>query len=484
MYSIFLGKHLPFLLHLDHETKHVHLNVKSLPCVCTLSSQGQQPFQTSVLHECQLQHSHTLCYSENNDSMAETGSPEYSNDPGHDEDVYEDAGDLEFQNRNSDGSSNLNDRMFLVRLPVELWQAWSNIDDDQEIQIGRIRKWEEDETKIVGQGRNRRTVTAKANRFKMLLSANIPQQRDMPKEYDLTVPDSAVMNTFLFTEQDLPSYRLKNKVKAEQQKAGIPQNLIRSSWASQSEGQGDGPNDNGGGGGASNSRNDRKNRRFNPYRKAVPKKTTILGRIRHELNCAPVSNAESRQQLHKLVRKATEPKRVPQLMPISEIRSSGGATSDKFEGFIVSATVFLHGEFRFPFSFFFFFFFFFFLFFILWFRHLTVTQKSAAKPVPKAKKQEAKATRVSQGELRDMLHASFKKYNYWSMKALRQETQQPEAYLRENLELIADLHKSGSFANHWSLKDEYRSSIQIAGSSDVAPDTHVEGDGSEFEDDE
>ena len=27
--------------------------------------------------------------------MAETGSPEYSNDPGHDEDVYEDAGDLE-----------------------------------------------------------------------------------------------------------------------------------------------------------------------------------------------------------------------------------------------------------------------------------------------------------------------------------------------------------------------------------------------------
>ena len=91
---------------------------------------------------------------------------------------------------------------------------------------------------------------------------------------------------------------------------------------------------------------------------------------------------------------------------------------------------------------------------------------------------------MSQGELRDLLNSCFKKYTYWSMKALRAETLQPEAYLRENLELIADLHKSGSFANHWSLKEEYRSSTNIATSNEAAPDANIDPDGSEFEGDD
>jgi len=40
------------------------------------------------------------------------------------------------------------------------------------------------------------------------------------------------------------------------------------------------------------------------------------------------------------------------------------------------------------------------------------------------------------------------------MKALRAELQQPEAYLRETLEKIAVLAKSGRFATQWSLKPE------------------------------
>ena len=40
------------------------------------------------------------------------------------------------------------------------------------------------------------------------------------------------------------------------------------------------------------------------------------------------------------------------------------------------------------------------------------------------------------------------------MKALRAKTQQPEAYLRETLEKIAVLAKSGRFATQWSLKAE------------------------------
>lgn len=48
-----------------------------------------------------------------------------------DEDIYEDAGDLDFA-----GSEQ---SVFLSRLPKFLWEHWSKLDDDQEIQIGRVR---------------------------------------------------------------------------------------------------------------------------------------------------------------------------------------------------------------------------------------------------------------------------------------------------------------------------------------------------------
>ncbi|KAJ2892279.1 putative transcription initiation factor iif protein [Zalerion maritima] len=378
----------------------------------------------------------------------EPGSPGMEALP-HEDDVYEDAGDLEFCNRDSTGNPNLNDKMFFVRLPKYLWESWSHLDDDAEIQIGTIRKWEAQEPVAVGYGKNRRTEMKTENRFKMLLHGDRPEHQAIPKEYDLEVTEPAVMNTFLFTEQDLPSYRFKNKVKAEQQKAGIPQNLIRSSWASQSDTHGtDGNNANSNSN--SNSRyGDRRGRRYTPYRKAVPKKTTIQGRFRHELNCAPVNNEEARQLLRSRVRDATQPKRTMELMSMMQsagqnvIHQGTAGAFDKFQNFI----------------------------------------KTNEKPVTKQKKQEAKATRVSQGELRDMLNACFKKFTYWSMKALRAETQQPEAYLRENLELIAELHKSGSFANHWSLKEEFRSS-SATGANAVAPIASADPDGSEFEGDE
>lgn len=42
------------------------------------------------------------------------------------------------------------------------------------------------------------------------------------------------------------------------------------------------------------------------------------------------------------------------------------------------------------------------------------------------------------------------------MKALRQKLQQPDTYLRQVLEDVAVLNKSGRFANHYCLSDAYR----------------------------
>jgi transcription initiation factor TFIIF subunit beta len=75
----------------------------------------------------------------------------------------------------------------------------------------------------------------------------------------------------------------------------------------------------------------------------------------------------------------------------------------------------------------------------------------------------------------DRIFACFKRYNFWSMKALRAELQQPEAYIREVLEKIAEMPRSGRFAMHWTLKATYRQGDNL-GADESAP-TRASGSG-------
>lgn len=76
---------------------------------------------------------------------------------------------------------------------------------------------------------------------------------------------------------------------------------------------------------------------------------------------------------------------------------------------------------------------------------------------------------MPQNELLDLIFSCFRKYNFWSMKALRAELQQPEAYLRETLEKIADMPRSGRFAMHWTLKPEFKEASYEGADDGVAP---------------
>ena len=61
-----------------------------------------------------------------------------------DEDIYEDAGDLDFFDPSSNAAS-----MYLARVPPYVWAAWDKLDDDEEIPIGTIRSWvERDKTGV------------------------------------------------------------------------------------------------------------------------------------------------------------------------------------------------------------------------------------------------------------------------------------------------------------------------------------------------
>ena len=48
-----------------------------------------------------------------------------------DDDLYEDAGDLDF--------TMAAQNVWMSRLPRQLWEHWSQLDDDEEIEIGRVR---------------------------------------------------------------------------------------------------------------------------------------------------------------------------------------------------------------------------------------------------------------------------------------------------------------------------------------------------------
>lgn len=73
----------------------------------------------------------------------------------------------------------------------------------------------------------------------------------------------------------------------------------------------------------------------------------------------------------------------------------------------------------------------------------------------RANEQTEKFARIPRNELLDLLFSLFDKYKHWSLKRLREETQQPYAYLREVLASIADQHHNGPYAGSWSLKREY-----------------------------
>ena len=99
------------------------------------------------------------------------------------------------------------------------------------------------------------------------------------------------------------------------------------------------------------------------------------------------------------------------------------------------------------------------------------------------KPQDMKAARMPQNELLDLIGECFKRYNYWPLKSLRAELNQPEAYLKQTLEKVAQLVRQGPHAMTWQLKPESKISAYADAQSyehakdEIAPDTGYNYDG-------
>jgi len=61
----------------------------------------------------------------------------------------------------------------------------------------------------------------------MRLKPELEVHKEVPKEYDMEVTNHEVNNTFIFTEQDMPSFAARNKERAQALAQGIPAHILR-----------------------------------------------------------------------------------------------------------------------------------------------------------------------------------------------------------------------------------------------------------------
>lgn len=177
-----------------------------------------------------------------------------------DEDLYEDAGDLDYS-----GSTQA---LILTRIPKFLWESWTQLGDDDEIQIGTIRyEGDPEDPKRVCHRFDASTrplfLYISANmilQVSLLLNANPVKSQNVPLEYNMHVMNRDTLNTFIFTEQDLPGYNSKSganlKASGPAEAPSNPRTLPRPPFP-QRTGQGSYRVD--------------KNKKWQPYfRKAIP----------------------------------------------------------------------------------------------------------------------------------------------------------------------------------------------------------------------
>lgn len=104
----------------------------------------------------------------------------------------------------------------------------------------------------------------------LLLSSDIAQNNDVPKEYNMHVMERNPASTFIFTEKDLPGYSIKGKGnnKPGQHLGGFPSSRMPSQTAFQDRSRQ-----------ATNQAD--KGKRWQPYfRKAIPSKLQHYKKIR------------------------------------------------------------------------------------------------------------------------------------------------------------------------------------------------------------
>ena len=262
----------------------------------------------------------------------------------------------------------------------------------------------------------------------LMISPDIAKRKNVPKEYNLHITNPDSINTFIFSEKDLPGYKFRQK-----------------DWSLN-----DAP--------LGRINRVRKKSKMSDFRRTIPKQTALAGQVRTELSCLPVENAEYQRIMEERTRLALRPRRETQFV--------GGVIAGGGGNILNPGTLGASADLK--------------------------SFINKAGP-PRGKKTMLKAARMPQNELLDLIYECFKEYTYWPLRSLKERLNQPETYLRQTLEMVAVMLRSGPHAMQWQLKPESREGryaevgLFDGAKDEAAPDVGPLGDfedGGDIEDDE
>jgi len=158
-----------------------------------------------------------------------------------------------------------------------------------------------------------------------------------------------------------------------------------------------------------------------PGKKSRARTTILTGRVKHECNLRPLFTDKYRKRLKERSRAANAPTRTIQW--IEDAHAGGRGAINMLTSGVSNTSGF----------------------------------SDLVKPKPKPQKgQFERMARMPRDQLLDLLFSLFRENEHWSIRPLRERTQQPEIYLKEVLSEIAFLHRSGEYNGTWELMANFK----------------------------
>lgn len=344
--------------------------------------------------------------------------------------------------------ANNDQKIWLVRLPRFLAEKWKNKESLDGQHLGKIKI----RPKLVNNPRDKGNIILELD--------DTEDNIDIPHKYKIEVTRPEVNNQYVFTEENLAKYNEEQKQRvnrSNQREAAHAQGLDGAVKAEEDEEE-DEPflnyNDD-------VRKTDRitelqteldesvanvkdtlkplskreryfqqkRRRKFNkfknrdgsnkviPFVKTIPKKTSLVGTIVHECQVMPLMTDPNYSKIINERKKyiTDEPRPTVTLLKEAGSMSNAGLTLRTDTSTFLRPTA-------------------------------TATKKNS----------EGRAIRIPQKELLDLLFKLFDEFDYWSLKGLKERTKQPEIYLKETLDQIAQLIKKGPYIGKWALKREFK----------------------------
>ncbi|OQO06271.1 hypothetical protein B0A48_08859 [Cryoendolithus antarcticus] len=266
------------------------------------------------------------------------------------------------------------------------------------------------------------------------LNPELEETSEQPQAYNVKISDvHGYNNSVVFGEKDLPGHR--NQGFGRNRRLGP-----KSAGVNKYDRYNNGPTE--------------PYKKHNGYRSVIPKQTVLAAQIASETSIIPIQDASYHKYIDRTLTKPMQNQiRTTLTLGIQRELQPGRQ----------------HGLFS--------------------------TFTTTSKPLNKRSKknQKEKFVRMTESELLDALYRCFARYTHWPLKALRQELQQPEAFIKAKLEEIGVLIRSGDFAMTYTLKPQYASLLEIKGEEGLVPKDEVakvesagdtEGTGAESDDED